>query len=102
MRAPLPNRRQCITHRFEYGGVRYFGTVGLYPDMRPGEVFLDGDKVGSGQQSHNRDIAIASSIALQYGATVEALSGAFTRLDQGEPTTAVCAFLDILAKEPVI
>jgi ribonucleoside-diphosphate reductase alpha chain len=96
-RSPLPSRRQCETIRFEHGGTRYFGTVGYYDDWRPGELFIDGDVVGSGLQSVNRDLAIATSLALQHGASVDVLRGAFTRLDDGEPTTAVAALLDIMA-----
>jgi hypothetical protein len=72
-RARLPNRRPAETIAFERDGSRYQMTVGYFPDGRPGEVFLNADRVDSFLDAMASDAAIAISLALQYGAPLAGL-----------------------------
>ena len=90
MRERLPNVRRSVTHRLtlqhqKVGGkvrkIRIYITVGLYPDGRPAELFL--------QVDNNEDIisgfckmwAIAISLCLQSGVTLEKLVDKFAFQD---------------------
>ncbi len=46
-RERLPDTRQSLTHKFNVGGHEGYINVGLYPDGRPGELFLTMAKEGS-------------------------------------------------------
>ena len=46
-RERLPDTRQSITHKFNVGGHEGYINVGLYPDGRPGELFITMAKEGS-------------------------------------------------------
>lgn len=78
---PLPERerladiRVSITHKFEIGGQTGYIMVGLYPDGRPGEVFLKIGKEGSTIGGLLDSIGILTSLALQHGVPIKSLSG---------------------------
>ncbi len=46
-RERLPDTRQSITHKFNVSGHEGYITVGLFPDGRPGELFITMAKEGS-------------------------------------------------------
>jgi len=76
MRKKLPADRESITRRFVLtwpngDTFRFYVTVGLYEDGTPGEIFFSSDKTGQFASSMLRALAMAASIALQYGAPVE-------------------------------
>jgi len=48
-------------------GITCYATVGLYPDGRPGELFLVGDKTGSLVGGLLDVLSIAVSVGLQWG-----------------------------------
>lgn len=96
-REPLPQRRRSETLTFRVGGLIYTGTVGYYGDGRPGEIFLNGGKIASETDVAARDSAIAVSMALQHGASLEAMRSAFTRRADGSPEGPMGALLDLLA-----
>lgn len=79
---PLPNERRSITHRFVirstlYGATKFYLTVGLYDDGRPGEVFVRMSKEGE-LISHILDQwAISVSMMLQVGVPVETIIDKF-------------------------
>lgn len=114
-RTVLPNRRPCETFDFEHApdrgmaGIRYTATVGYgtevgeEPDHKVklivSEVFLNSSKLGSGSDSSARDAAIATSIALQYGARLQTLCRAVTRNEDGSPASPIGRLLDILAEQ---
>jgi ribonucleoside-diphosphate reductase alpha chain len=52
-------------------------SVGLYPDGRPGEVFIKMAKEGSTVAGLMDTIGILSSVALQYGVPIEKLAEKF-------------------------
>ncbi len=66
-RVCLPDTRQSITHRFEINGHTGYFTVGLYPDGKPGELFISMSKEGSTLGGLLDCFGIAVSIGLQYG-----------------------------------
>jgi ribonucleoside-diphosphate reductase alpha chain len=88
-RERLPATRSSLTHRFSISGTTGYITVGLYPDGRPGEVFLTVAKEGSTLGGLMDTIGVLSSLALQHGVPVEALARKFqhTRFEPSGHTT---------------
>lgn len=85
-RERLPDTRQSITRKFEIarpghrnGDLCMDVTVGLYPDGRPGEIFIRSDLTGSFASGALDAAAMILSVAWQYGVpfapTVEKLKG---------------------------
>ncbi|MFA5168735.1 MAG: hypothetical protein WC530_09425 [Candidatus Omnitrophota bacterium] len=80
-RERLPDTRNSITHKAVIncgeGGkakrVKFFVTVGLYPDGRPGELFLHMDEAGSTLDGTMDSIGILLSFSLQFGVPLEKL-----------------------------
>jgi ribonucleoside-diphosphate reductase alpha chain len=88
-RERLPATRQSVTHRFVIGGHHEgYATVGLYPDGRPGELFLKVSKEGSTISGLLDSIAILTSLCLQYGVPPDVLERKFrqTRFEPSGPT----------------
>jgi hypothetical protein len=96
-RERLPNRRQHEIIDFELDGFSYRASVARYADGRLAELFLDAGKIGSAASTAARDGAIAVSIALQYGAPVETLRHAMTKLRDGSSAGPIGRALDIVA-----
>ena len=67
MREKLPNRRKCITQRLKINGQTVHFTIGLYPDGRPGELFIDRQKIGTSEKAWCGSTAKLISLMLQYG-----------------------------------
>ena len=96
-RERLPNRRPSALLTVEHAGRTYEVAVGLYPDARPGEVFVSGAKTGSDTDGLLDDVGILISRALQHGDSVEALASGMGRLGDGKtPTSIIGAVLDRL------
>lgn len=75
-RERLGDDRNSITHRFclqrttedgKQETVKFYFTVGLYPDGRPGEVFIRADKQGTFESGVLDALGIMISMALQHG-----------------------------------
>jgi ribonucleoside-diphosphate reductase alpha chain len=98
-RARLPNRRASIVFEIELGGLRYIATISRFPDGRVGEVFIQNSKPGSTSDCYARDAAIAASLALQCGCSLQTLRHALLRDPQGRPQTPLAAALDHLAED---
>ena len=77
IRERLPDTRESVTHKFTVEGHEGYITVGLYPDGRPGEVFVKIAKHGSTISGLFDTIAILTSMNLQYGVPVEVLARKF-------------------------
>ena len=71
MRERLPDRHPCETFEFEHRGTVFTASIGLYPDGRIAEAFIDGPKAGTDLQIAAKDSAVAVSIALQHGASID-------------------------------
>lgn len=111
-RRRLPDRRPTMTETIAFARgdgqlVEYAASVGFDELGRPREVFLSGAKAGSDMAAALADTAVALSVALQHGVSVEAMARSMARLVTpglpGEPQTAmpasiVGAALDLLAR----
>jgi ribonucleoside-diphosphate reductase alpha chain len=70
-RERLPDTRQSVTHKFSVNGHEGYITVGLYPDGRPGELFLTMAKEGSTIGGLMDAFGTSVSMSLQYGVPLE-------------------------------
>ena len=78
-RQRLPNRRSAETLAFERDNLKFQMTIGLYPDGRPGELFLNAEHANSLLDAMAHDAAILASLALQHGCTLETIARALKR-----------------------
>ncbi|MHC5539157.1 vitamin B12-dependent ribonucleotide reductase, partial [Singulisphaera rosea] len=70
-RERLPATRQSLTHKFSVDGHEGYVTVGLYPDGRPGELFITMAKEGSTIGGLMDVLGTSISVGLQYGVPLE-------------------------------
>ena len=70
-RERLPDTRESITHKFSVSGHEGYITVGLFPDGRPGELFITMAKEGSTIGGLMDAFGTAVSMSLQYGVPLE-------------------------------
>jgi ribonucleoside-diphosphate reductase alpha chain len=98
-RLRLPNRRGSTTFTFEVGGLRYVATASSFDDGNPAEIFLTSHRAGSAAGIMAGDAAIAASLALQHGCSVEVLHKALSRDSHGRATSPFGAVLDLLVKQ---
>jgi ribonucleoside-diphosphate reductase alpha chain len=111
-RERLPAVRQSVTRKFHIarpghrnGDLRMYVTVGLYPDGRPGEIFIRSDYLGSFASGALDAVAMVLSVAWQHGVpfrpVIEKLRG--TRFEPqgatGDPEYGIVTSpLDYVAK----
>lgn len=103
MRERLPDRRRSenfeFVHVWPNGTAHAFvATVGLYPDGRPGEVFLATGKSGEQFDIGTKDSAIALSLALQYGCPLDVIAPTFLRDGAGRPEGPLGTLVGLLAE----
>ncbi len=77
-RERLPDTRHSITHKFNISGHEGYITVGLYPDGRPGELFIIMAKEGSTIGGLMDCFGTAVSMSLQYGVPLEVYVNKFS------------------------
>lgn len=77
-RERLPDTRNSVTHKFSIAGHEGYINVGLYPDGRPGEVFITMAKEGSTIGGLMDSFGTAISLSLQYGVPLEVLVNKFS------------------------
>jgi ribonucleoside-diphosphate reductase alpha chain len=77
-RNPLPAKRFGYTQKAKIGGHSIFLRTGQYEDGTLGEIFLDMHKEGAAFRSLLNSFAIAVSLGLQYGVTLDEYVDAFT------------------------
>ncbi len=70
-RRALPPTRDSVTHKFTVDRHEGYLTIGLYPDGRPGEIFLKVSKEGSAISGFCQAFCRAFSLAMQHGLGVE-------------------------------
>jgi hypothetical protein len=97
-RERLPNKRRSVSFTLELHGLKYTATFSRFSDGRVAEVFLQNHKPGSQSDSYARDSAIAASLALQHGCSLDVLRRAVLRDPQGRPSTPLGAALDRIAE----
>jgi hypothetical protein len=93
----LPSRRASQNIAFERDNLKYQMTIGLYPDGRPGEVFLNAAHANSLLDVLAHDAAILASPALQYGAPLETIRHAIKRDSSGNAASPIGAALDLIS-----
>jgi hypothetical protein len=99
-REVLPMRRGCDTFPVQFETFNMLASVGYFPDGRPAEVFVSGNKVGSAVEALARDAAIVLSIALQHGTPLDTIVNAITRNPDSTPSTLFGALVDKMAELP--
>jgi len=77
-RVRLPDERQAITHKFSIAGHEGYLTIGLYPNGKPGEMFISMAKEGSVVSGLMDSFATSVSIMLQYGVPLKVLINKFS------------------------
>ncbi|SMP68287.1 ribonucleoside-diphosphate reductase class II [Neorhodopirellula lusitana] len=77
-RERLPDTRQSLTHKFTIAGHEGYLCVGLYPDGRPGEMFITMAKEGSTIGGIMDSFGTALSISLQYGVPLDVIVNKFS------------------------
>jgi|SRR6266481_4751541 len=103
-RESLPARRGNQTTSIEFAGEKYVVSVGYYDDGRPGEIFIDrvkdkvASKLGYALDGVCHDAAVAISLLLQFGSTIDTIGGAVIRDEDGEPASIIGAICDHLKK----
>ena len=70
-RERLPDTRDSKTHKFSVAGHEGYITVGLYPDGRPGELFITMAKEGSTIGGLMDAFGTSVSMSLQYGVPLQ-------------------------------
>jgi ribonucleoside-diphosphate reductase alpha chain len=70
-RQMLPTTRDSVTHKFCVARHEGYLTIGLYPDGKPGEIFIKMAKEGSTISGMCQAFCRAFSLALQYGLTID-------------------------------
>ena len=97
-RQRLPDRRGHELLDFEHGGIRYRAGVGRFEDGRLAEIFLNTAKPGTAVDTFARDAAIAVSLSLQHGCSMDTLRRALTRNGDGSASGPLARALDLLAE----
>jgi ribonucleoside-diphosphate reductase alpha chain len=77
-RERLPDTRQSVTHTFNVAGHEGYITVGLFPDGRPGELFITMAKEGSTIGGLMDCFGTAVSMSWQYGVPLEVYVNKFS------------------------
>jgi ribonucleoside-diphosphate reductase alpha chain len=96
----LPNRRNSTTQKLHHQGTTYDVSIGLYADGHPGEVFIDGAKIGSTMSHLVHDVAVLISIAMQHQVPVSVIAAAVARVGvDGAPHSIAGAVLDLIVGE---
>ncbi len=78
VRNRLPDTREARTHKFNVGGHEGYITVGMFEDGSPGELFIQMAKEGSTIGGLMDTIGTLTSLALQYGVSIETLARKFS------------------------
>jgi len=77
LRRRLSDTRTAITHKFDIAGHEGYLTVGMFEDGQPGELFITMAKEGSTIGGLMDGVGTLTSIALQYGVPLDALTRKF-------------------------
>jgi len=96
-RQRLPNRRGHELLDFEHGGIWYTAGVGRFEDGSLAEVFLHTAKHGTAVDTNACDAAVAASLLLQHGCSLETLRRALTRNGEGSASGPLACALDLVA-----
>jgi len=95
-RRRLPNRREHELLSFEHGGIHCIAGIGRFANGDLAEIFLNTAKHGSALDVIARDAAVATSLLLQHGCSVDTLRQALTRNSDGSGSGPLAHALDLL------
>ncbi len=98
-RQRLPDRRHSETFSVDCQGLRYTATISRSDDGRLAEIFLSNHRNGSHADAVARDAAVVCSIALQFGAPLDAIRKALMRDSRGVASSPLGAALDRIAEQ---
>jgi hypothetical protein len=98
LRRRLPNHRACLTFDVVSQGQNFTCSASWSDDGSLAEIFLQNCKAGSMAGINAQDAAVVCSIALQYGAPLDAIRHALLRDPQGRASGPLAAALDRLAE----
>ena len=96
-RIRLHNRRLNETVDLHFERQRYHVTIGYFADGRPGEVFCNGAKIGSGMDLLIDDACVALSMLWQHGAEPMALAHSMGKLGNDAPASIIGALVILVA-----
>ena len=97
-RRTLTQKRASEIIEFDHDRVRYTACVSRFDDGSIGEVFLDVPKA-SMLADYARDMAVAASLALQFGCPAEVLRRAVTRSYDGSAAGPLGCLLDLVEND---
>jgi ribonucleoside-diphosphate reductase alpha chain len=95
-RRTLPNRRPLETFEFDLDGTRYTASAGFFETGGLAELFLRAGKPGSAVEVTSHDAAVVLSLSLQFGAPLNAIRRALTKLPDGSAAGPLGRALDII------
>jgi hypothetical protein len=96
-RRRLPNRRAAETMAFDRDNLKYCMSIGLYPDGRVGEIFLNAEHSNSLLDALAHDAAILASLALQFGCPLDVITHALKRDAQGTAASPIGQAMDLIS-----
>jgi ribonucleoside-diphosphate reductase alpha chain len=88
----------AISPSHEHEGIRYTAGVGRFADGGLAEIFLASAQQRSALDVIARDAAVAASLLLQHGCSVETLRQAPTRSSDGSGSGPLACALDLIAE----
>jgi hypothetical protein len=95
-RKMLPNRRGLKPISFQLHGKLYVAAVVKYGDRRLAEVVLRSGKISSTTVVIASDLAVCTSLELQFGFPAESLRHVLSQDEAGGACTAWVKLLDLL------
>lgn len=98
-RETLPNRRRGEIVAFDHGGFYYTATISRFRDGRLAEVFLNAAQPDTQVNNTAHDLAVAASLALQFGCPASTLRHALLRLSNDQAAGPLGALLDLVEGE---
>lgn len=106
----LPSRRRCISQKVKVDKQTVHYSVGLYPDGRPGELFIEVAKAGAALRTWAGEAAMMLSVAIQHGTPLDVALNLFigSRSDPhgkvtGHPCILKCSsIMDLIARDMAI
>ena len=96
-RRNLPNRRANESFSFLCLNMRFTATISRFSDGAVAEIFLTNGKINSHADLMAHDAAVAASLALQRGTSLETLRRALLRDPHGVASGPLGAALDQIA-----
>ena len=97
-RRRLPNRREHELFDFEHSGIRYTAGIGRFENGTLAEIFLSTHKHGTAVDVNACDAAVAASLLLQHGCSVDILRQALTRNSDGSGSGPLACAFDLIAE----